>query len=593
MKPNTQASIEALVTKLKLPEDYLQTVSTWFLPLCNALNECTLKKHQHQDDSIPVTPLFVGVQGTQGSGKSTLSEFICTILKHEFDLSSVILSIDDFYHTRAKRQQLAKEVHPLLATRGVPGTHDMALMRSTLNGLGITLESSSKEGATQAPTAIPRFDKSIDDRKAESDWDVVPQQVDVVILEGWCVGALAERDTALNTPINTLEAEEDANGSWRNHVNDALETYNRDVFNFLDFLVVLNAPSFECVYEWRGRQEHKLIEATKAKGGNITRTFDEAALKRFIAHYERITRHALATMPNRADWCFYLNGAQKIERQTVKPWDTDFIIVTDLDGTLLDHHSYAWDAAKPALEKAKNKNIPVIINTSKTFDEVIELQKELALNAPFIVENGSALYLPHGFLSNYPNFAETDTHTLKAKNEAEFIELSFGVARENIVEFLKQLKYDFGFTFSSYSDWSVETLMEKTDLPREAAKASMSRRFSEPLIWEDSDSQFVIFSELVKQHGLKILKGGRFVHILGQTDKAKPMRYFKTTFYTALTQTICLGDSPNDLDMLNAADIAVCVKKYSGDYPPATGARVIKTQGIGPIGWNDAINDLI
>jgi len=245
------------------------------------------------------------VQGTQGSGKSTLAAFLKLLLESEHALSTVSLSLDDFYLTLAERRQLATDKHPLLITRGVPGTHDVKLAMDTIQGV-----SRLEPGET---FAIPRFDKSMDDRAARENWDEVSGPVSVIIFEGWCVGCDALPSETMNTPINSLEEQEDPEGVWREYANQQLAGDYHDLFALLEKLIVINAPSFECVHEWRVLQEQKLEQKLKAQGLNATdKMMNAQQLHRFISHYERITRHCLDTLPKKADWLLPLDAEHKI-----------------------------------------------------------------------------------------------------------------------------------------------------------------------------------------------------------------------------------------------------------------------------------------
>ncbi len=230
-------------------------------------------------------PLVLGICGAQGSGKSTLAEALAERLERD-GLACAVLSLDDLYLTRAERERLARGVHPLLATRGPPGTHDTSL--------GIAVLDALKAGT---PVRLPRFDKSKDDRVDPSGWPEVAGQCDVVLFEGWCVGALPQAAAALAMPVNELELTEDRNGVWRGFVNEALAGPYQDLFARIDRLVLLQAPSFEVVLGWRFQQEQEL----RARSGDNSAVMDRQQLPRFIAHYERITRYILAEMPGRAD----------------------------------------------------------------------------------------------------------------------------------------------------------------------------------------------------------------------------------------------------------------------------------------------------
>ena len=239
-------------------------------------------------------PFVLGINGAQGTGKSTLADLICKYLAVAHDRSTVVLSIDDLYLTRAQRQALAKDVHPLLATRGVPGTHDVELGLSV-----IRLLKRLEQGQS---VLVPRFDKSTDDRFAESEWTEVTGPVDLIIFEGWCVGSESVSDEELLTAINDLETSEDLNGTWRRYVNQQLKENYPPLFEMLDALVFLSAPDFDCVLRWRTEQEEKLAAGASARERRVmTHVMTQAQIERFIQHYERITRQNLTSLATTAD----------------------------------------------------------------------------------------------------------------------------------------------------------------------------------------------------------------------------------------------------------------------------------------------------
>jgi D-glycerate 3-kinase len=266
-------AIDALIAAEGLPAAYRDTVERHWRPLAAAIAA-----------AHPGRPLIVGVCGSQGSGKSTLCRVLEVLLRESHGLNAATLSLDDLYLTRRERAGLAATVHPLFATRGVPGTHDVAL--------GEAVFAAVREGRTGM--RLPRFDKADDDRAPEADWLVIPAPLDVLLFEGWCVGATPQTAAELSEPVNRLEADEDADGTWRAHVNAALEGPYRALFAELDFLVMLAAPGFEAVHGWRLEQEHKLRART---GGGMR----DEEIARFVMHYERLTRHVLADLPARAD----------------------------------------------------------------------------------------------------------------------------------------------------------------------------------------------------------------------------------------------------------------------------------------------------
>ncbi len=284
------AAIAALVAAEGLPAGYVETVDRWWRPLAARIAGW---------HAAAGHPLLIGINGAQGSGKTTLCLFLEALLAQGHGLTIATLSIDDVYHTRAERQQLAATIHPLLATRGVPGTHDLALATRTIAAL---LTSSDT-------VAVPRFDKATDDRRPEIDWVMAKTPVDVVLFEGWCIAATPQPKSVLATPVNVLEAIEDAKMVWRLHVNRALGEGYATLFARLDRLVMLRAPGFASVSRWRQAQEARLRARNGAGAG-----MDEAAVTRFIQHYERLTRHMLEGLPASADLCFDLDESQRILR---------------------------------------------------------------------------------------------------------------------------------------------------------------------------------------------------------------------------------------------------------------------------------------
>ena len=236
-------------------------------------------------DAFP-RPFVLGLSGLQGSGKSTLARRLAHAARAR-GLRALALSLDDVYLTRAERLRLARDVHPLLATRGVPGTHDLPLLHATLDALA--------NASPQRPAALPRFDKGRDDRAPESDWPRITAPPQLIVLEGWCLGVPPQPEADLVEPVNALERDEDGGGNWRRWVNARLAGEYAAPWRRIDRLILLAAPSFDVVARWRGEQEDALRRAAAPQA------MDEVALRRFIAHYERLSRHALASLPARAD----------------------------------------------------------------------------------------------------------------------------------------------------------------------------------------------------------------------------------------------------------------------------------------------------
>lgn len=244
-------------------------------------------------------PLILGLCGAQGSGKTTVAASLRQKLEAGGS-NTAILALDDLYLPRDARESLARTVHPLLVTRGVPGTHDVPLGQSLLDAL-----------ARRGTVTLPRFDKATDTRKPLAEWDSVGAPADVIIFEGWCVGARPQTDAALAAPVNALERDEDSGGSWRRWVNAQLAGSYQALFARIDMLVLLAAPGFKIVSTWRRQQEHALRKALADQGLDASETLDDRQIDRFILHYQRLTEHILAEMPQQADMVIPLDAQRR------------------------------------------------------------------------------------------------------------------------------------------------------------------------------------------------------------------------------------------------------------------------------------------
>jgi len=227
---------------------------------------------------------IIGLNGAQGAGKSTLAKILRMLLNEGFNLRTEVLSIDDLYLQPEQRQELASTVHPLFKTRGVPGTHDIAL--------GLELLGALRKQQPGEQVQLPRFDKTADRRHPQSGWTSVDQPLDILILEGWCVGARPQPEEELDTPVNSLEAEQDPRGEWRRASNEELSRLYQALFGQLDLLLMMQVPDFDAVFRWRSLQESKLGDAA---------AMGPEQLHQFIMLYERLTRAQLREMPQRAD----------------------------------------------------------------------------------------------------------------------------------------------------------------------------------------------------------------------------------------------------------------------------------------------------
>lgn len=291
--------VDELIRQEGLPESYRDTVEQHIRPLAEQI----ARWQSAADRSI-----IVGVNGAQGTGKSTLVRFVELLLTNVLGVPCARLSIDDIYMTRAERLGLAENLHPLLATRGVPGTHDLLLGQQALDRL-LTAGAGDE-------TPLPAFDKATDDRVPRPQWPVHHGPALVVLFEGWCVGAMPDTDyDRLKHPMNELERYEDGDGSWRGYVNDQLRDAYGWFFDQIDRLVMLKAPSMARVTEWRTLQEHKLAQRSGAapeEGKMSPGIMPDTEVRRFIMHYERLTRSMLVELPERADVVFFIDDQHRI-----------------------------------------------------------------------------------------------------------------------------------------------------------------------------------------------------------------------------------------------------------------------------------------
>lgn len=302
---DSKSWIDELRRAERLPEDYTMAVLDYVAPLAERVRQLC---------AFLGRPAVVGISGAQGSGKSTLALFLANWLQHEKGLSSVILSLDDLYLDKQARESLSDRQHPLLRTRGVPGTHDVAL--------GIrTLEALTGQNSRHV-VKLPAFDKGSDDILQQSEWRSADAPVDVVLFEGWCVAARPQPNDSLNDPVNALEAEDDPDGIWRRFANENLHGGYRELFGWIDALIMLRIPSFDQVFEWRELQEQKLREDIedadpgKASPGGM----NTAEVQRFVMHFERLTRHMLETMPDYANTVIHVDDGHNMADMTHRNW---------------------------------------------------------------------------------------------------------------------------------------------------------------------------------------------------------------------------------------------------------------------------------
>lgn len=284
------ARLAAFCKAHRLPDSFRRVAAAHYAPLARWLLETPW----------PVPPI-IGICGAQGTGKSTLAEFLAAELNDAADWSVAVLSMDDFYLSRAERLELSRTVHPLLATRGAPGTHDCEMMGDYLQRLRRLGDGES--------LALPRFDKSRDDRAPAEAWPHVAGPLNAVILEGWCLGVPPQHAGELVTPVNDLEALHDGDARWRTYVNNRLRDDYAVVFSRLDRLIFLRTPDMDAVLRWRSEQESKLIASTSAGQPGI---MDAPQLREFVQHFERLSRVAIARLPATADVTLVLEASHEV-----------------------------------------------------------------------------------------------------------------------------------------------------------------------------------------------------------------------------------------------------------------------------------------
>ncbi|SEA39981.1 mannosyl-3-phosphoglycerate phosphatase [Desulfuromusa kysingii] len=251
------------------------------------------------------------------------------------------------------------------------------------------------------------------------------------------------------------------------------------------------------------------------------------------------------------------------------------ILFTDLDGTLLDHHNYSWEAARPALQLLREQHIPLILCTSKTAAEVSRLHQELQLSTPFIVENGSGIILSPDMQS------------------AHF----FGRPYSELINLVHQLRQQHGYKFKGFADFSIAEISAITGLSVVIAELAKQRLCSEPIRWDDDPTKLEEFRNHLTRHGLQLLRGGRFYHIVSNsTGKGTALRWLlkhQPAPANRYWYSVALGDGPNDQSMLEAADLAVIIPSVSGVSPNPQNVSIIHATEQGPAGWNQTVCDIL
>jgi len=283
--------IKSQETKTNKFKNKDRMLKSYLIPTCFWIAKKTNKKK----------PLIIGLAGGQGTGKTTTASIMSTILKKYFKFKVFKISIDDFYKTRSERKKLSKTKHPLLMTRGVPGTHDFKIISQFFKKIKKRKFKSIK---------LPKFDKSIDDRCNKKLWYNIKSRPNVVILEGWCVGAKAQKNSQITKPINSLEKIKDPDLIWRKYVNKQLNTNYKNLFKRLDEIIFLKAENFQILQSWRTQQEKKLLLNSKSKKN--LKIMSKGDIINFMQTYQRITQNMFKGVPKYASIIMKLNSNHQI-----------------------------------------------------------------------------------------------------------------------------------------------------------------------------------------------------------------------------------------------------------------------------------------
>ena len=289
--------IKSQETKADRFKNKEKMIKSFVIPLCFWISKKADKKN----------PYFVGLAGGQGTGKTTISSLIKIILTKYFKLNVFRISIDDFYKTRKERISLSKRVHPMLLTRGVPGTHDINMMLSFFK---------KTKSRKFKRLKLPTFNKAIDDRFIKKYWYDLKNKPDVIIFEGWCVGAKSEKTDTLKKTINSMERVRDHKQIWRKYVNQQLKSKYKNLYSQLNCIIYLKAKNFSLLQKWRLKQERKLL--IKNKKNSKSKIMNKRDVLNFMQTYQRITQNMFKNMPKYASIILNLNSNHQIKTAVYK-----------------------------------------------------------------------------------------------------------------------------------------------------------------------------------------------------------------------------------------------------------------------------------
>ncbi|NOT21291.1 MAG: HAD-IIB family hydrolase [Nitrospiraceae bacterium] len=269
------------------------------------------------------------------------------------------------------------------------------------------------------------------------------------------------------------------------------------------------------------------------------------------------------------------------------------IVYTDLDGSLLDSTTYSYEAATPALTALREQDIPLVLVSSKTRAEMEPLRERLAHRDPFIVENGGAVFVPHG-LFDFP------LERMRTRASYQVIEL--GLPYHMLREVLKQIEDAVETPLHGFGDLSVEAIMQVTGLPHADAVLAKQREYDEPYLLQGPPALIEEVCRQIVTRGLRWTKGGRLFHLLGENDKGEAasvllrcyLRQQRMSGQAERIETVGIGDSINDAPLLAMVDYPILVQKPDGSYDPDIQlSGLIYAQGVGPVGWNEAVLKLL
>jgi mannosyl-3-phosphoglycerate phosphatase len=264
------------------------------------------------------------------------------------------------------------------------------------------------------------------------------------------------------------------------------------------------------------------------------------------------------------------------------------LVFTDLDGSLIDHDTYDFETARPALDQLRSRSIPVIVCSSKTRAEIEVYRGRMGLDTPFITENGGAIVIPRHTL-------DLTGRDSVEKGPYDVVEL--GMPYDDMCIIWKDVRQGESFRMKGFSEMTVEEIANHSGLPLEEARLAAEREYSEPFIFSDTPDQFERLTDLLKERGLRTTRGGRFYHLMGENDKGRAVqilsKIYSETYVDQKIQTVGLGDSDNDIPMLMHVDVPIVIRKKTGEWQRIQELDPVYSDKAGPEGWAEEILALL